>query len=579
MYLHSRREERSLKVQLPQTARMLWKASLTKISAYNEARRTRIAPAKCIAVAVQDNNPAYSKSPPADNHGLHDYEDASLATTPSLTLSNYSEGADSIYSMTSSLSSSLSLANNNFAAPGRPVKSVTTMQIRKWLRKPLRKLHQGMIHVNTAFLLRTSVSSPVMSSPAHTRRTCLPQLASASEADIPASPSICTAIDNDEDGNDLGEQSISNGRSAFDATYHPPPSKHNHETRIASARYGQALHCKILHVNNLASSRGQEFDLDIRLNGISQTTLVRGTLCKSSKGQSGCPGPEKTFVLCVEQTSIDEQPFELAFVMARRRGQKIFWRRTKNSTQESIIVGVARIASQHLPNAHHQVVRYRLANPNNVKNWDIELTVELTWEEDNARSTLLPPAVGTHGNDSPPSDPHSDRQPWTYYTYTSGLSRLDDETLSNDDVLCDETTLRSSREHCTAGDYLTFYMHGAGFPTWQRFWVTLSDDSKLVLHSFSHKGKQPMELPLSALERVSKPTLDDQEAVCISRAHGLILLVATDTERHKIVAYADHTQHAVHWRRVLNSIIKENTCVPADPRSIDPRLFQEAYAI
>lgn len=88
-----------------------------------------------------------------------------------------------------------------------------------------------------------------------------------------------------------------------------------------------------------------------------------------------------------------------------------------------------------------------------------------------------------------------------------------------------------------------------------------------------------MELPLSALERVSKPTLDDQETVCISRAHGLILRVATDGQKHKIVAYADHVDHAVHWRRVLNSIVKEESASTSDSGSIDPRLFQETIAV
>lgn len=238
MYLHSKREERSLKVQLPQTARMLWKASLTKISAYHEAHRTRIAPAKCVPAAVQDNSSAHSRFPPAD-HYQRDHEIASLATTPSLTLSDsYSSGdVNSIHSLTSSLSSSLSLAHDNLAAPGKPNKSVTTMQIREWLRKPLRKLHRGMIHVNAAFLLRTSVSSPAMSSPTPVPHTYLPEPTSIPEADTAASTGAYTSTSDVEDSADSDEESMATGRSAFDATHYSPANKYKYVLSISMRLY------------------------------------------------------------------------------------------------------------------------------------------------------------------------------------------------------------------------------------------------------------------------------------------------------------------------------------------------------
>lgn len=107
----------------------------------------------------------------------------------------------------------------------------------------------------------------------------------------------------------------------------------------------------------------------------------------------------------------------------------------------------------------------------------------------------------------------------------------------------------------------------------------LKQDS-LLLHDFSY-GEQrgpAYEISLNAIERVARPTLDEQDRICLGRTHGLVLQVdpkwlpqhadddddesPTARAQHeeeeeaaidegKIFLYADNATHALYWRRSL----------------------------
>ncbi|KAI9495372.1 hypothetical protein BDB00DRAFT_814409 [Zychaea mexicana] len=211
------------------------------------------------------------------------------------------------------------------------------------------------------------------------------------------------------------------------------------------------------------------------------------------------------------------------------------------------VVGVARVPHNGAV-GKRETRRYKLANPKQIKGWDLDLTVELSYTQAEKKK----------------QQQQKQQPPWTYYTHTSGLSDL---SASDDDKDCDHETLQQARSHCHQGDYLTFYVRGKTFPTWERFWVTLQEN-RLWLRNFSYKDqREPIDsIPLQHLSRVTKPSLDDQDRVCVSRSHGLVLqtkpggIVKDDGDRQeedqeplegKVFLFADNATNALHWRRAL----------------------------
>lgn len=91
----------------------------------------------------------------------------------------------------------------------------------------------------------------------------------------------------------------------------------------------------------------------------------------------------------------------------------------------------------------------------------------------------------------------------------------------------------------------------------------LKQDS-LLLHDFSYgEQKGPAyEISLNAIERVARPTLDEQDRICLGRTHGIVLQVdpsclpkddveSPTVDEGKIFLYADNATHALYWRRSL----------------------------
>ncbi|KAI8144642.1 hypothetical protein BJV82DRAFT_608045 [Fennellomyces sp. T-0311] len=299
------------------------------------------------------------------------------------------------------------------------------------------------------------------------------------------------------------------------------------------------LHIRVLRVTNLASAKERDYELDIRVNDVSQT-LIRGNLIKVTKKISSSKSYPNSVVVQLKE---DEQ-VSLEFVVATQAPKQLMHGLTKammNASDKNVaplqVVGLARVPHNGAV-GRRETRRYKLANPNQIKGWDLDLTVELSYTQ--------------------PQKQQKQQPPWTYYTHTSGLSNL---TVDDEDEECDHETLKDAQAHCVNGDYLTFYVRGRSFPTWERYWVTLQED-RLWMRNFSYKEQRdPVDsIPLQHLSRVTKPSLDDQDHVCLGRSHGLVLQMNPESISNqqiqepfegKIFLFADNASNALQWRRAL----------------------------
>lgn len=163
-----------------------------------------------------------------------------------------------------------------------------------------------------------------------------------------------------------------------------------------------------------------------------------------------------------------EDPFELALVVAIKPKPGIMKTmaravRGMAGPQEKllpaapVVVGIAKLSSSDNPQLsswRREIRRYRLANPNNVKGWVIDVTVETSLEDVQPTDTATTRRA--------PASP-AQRVPWTYYTYMSGLSNLSEEEEEN--VLdCSVEALTASITQCRTGGFLTIYVRNTRFP-------------------------------------------------------------------------------------------------------------------
>lgn len=168
----------------------------------------------------------------------------------------------------------------------------------------------------------------------------------------------------------------------------------------------------------------------------------------------------------VIEPSDAEEPFELALVVAVKPKpglMKTMARAVRGmaAPQEKllptapVVVGVARLSSLDNPQLsswRREIRRYRLANPNKVKGWVVDVTIERSLED------VQPAETRTAVSASP-----AQRVPWTYYTYMSGLSNFSEEEEEN--VLdCSVEALSASISHCKTGGFLTIYVRNTSFP-------------------------------------------------------------------------------------------------------------------
>ncbi|KAG2218260.1 hypothetical protein INT45_006261 [Circinella minor] len=349
----------------------------------------------------------------------------------------------------------------------------------------------------------------------------------------------------------------SNGRKAFDDIERPSFTYND------SRKSDMEIHIK-----------ERDYELDIRVNDVSQT-LIRGNLAKITKKISSSKSSSNSIIVPIKE---DEQ-VSLEFVVATQTPKQLLQSITQaiihhttanhhtrnNNGKKNSLVAAASTSSSRSPQVvgiarvpHYGTIgkretrRYKLANPNQVKGWDLDLTVELSY---------------TQAQQQQNSQQQQKKQqpPWTFYTHTSNLTDNDDQ-----DEQCDQETLTQAQTHCHNGDYLTFYVRGKTFPTWERLWVTLQED-RLWLRNFSYKEqREPVDvIPLQHLSRVTKPSLDDQDHVCLGRSHGLVLQMNPegilrdnndDDEllEGKVFLFADNATNALHWRRALASYYQPN---------------------
>ena len=123
------------------------------------------------------------------------------------------------------------------------------------------------------------------------------------------------------------------------------------------------------------------------------------------------------------------------------------------------VVGIARVP-HHGTVGKRETRRYKLANPNQVKGWDLDLTVELSYTQAQQQQQK------------------KQQPPWTFYTHTSDLADNDDQ-----DEQCDQETLTQAQTHCRNGDYLTFYVRGKTFPvSFFLFFLVLPNPKKKKKH-------------------------------------------------------------------------------------------------
>ena len=82
------------------------------------------------------------------------------------------------------------------------------------------------------------------------------------------------------------------------------------------------------------------------------------------------------------------------------------------------------------------------------------------------------------------------------------------------------------------------------------------------MRNFSYKEqREPVEsILLQHLSRVAKPSLDDQDHVCLGRSHGVVLQMNPESISNqqiqeplegKMFLFADNAYNALQWRRAL----------------------------
>lgn len=187
---------------------------------------------------------------------------------------------------------------------------------------------------------------------------------------------------------------------------------------------------------------------------------------------------ELTFVVAVQQRpqhSIAEAVRTVMLGLGNRVGRRRPSLAAAADVTKPVVVGVAQVSFRDNPQllcTGHRLARcYKLMNPNKVKGWDLDMTVELSIEE--AVQPPAQPSCLASAADIQCSQPLTTvttntttpatavAAPWQYYAYASSLA-VDDEQEDEEQEL-EPRELEAALTHSRAGDYLTFYVRSQTF--------------------------------------------------------------------------------------------------------------------
>lgn len=101
--------------------------------------------------------------------------------------------------------------------------------------------------------------------------------------------------------------------------------------------------------------------------------------------------------------------------------------------------------------------------------------------------------------------------------------------------------------YCEAGDYLTFYVKGEFYPMWARYWVCYKN-GQLVL-KLNERGGDPVEtLSLKHLTHVNvNPSDDIQEEIFLGKKYGMVLTFGKST----MYLFGDNCKSVRFWKCLL----------------------------
>ncbi|KAG1289952.1 hypothetical protein G6F66_009062 [Rhizopus arrhizus] len=101
---------------------------------------------------------------------------------------------------------------------------------------------------------------------------------------------------------------------------------------------------------------------------------------------------------------------------------------------------------------------------------------------------------------------------------------------------------------CQGGDYLTFYVKGDSYPTWVRYWVTY-EKNQLLLRLNERRGAPVESISIENLTGINTcPSDDIQEEIYLGKKYGIILSFGASSVMY---LFADSSKSVRYWQSLL----------------------------